>query len=288
MKIAVLGLGIMGSGMALRLVKAGFDVTVWNRSAGRTEPLAAAGARIAATPRDAATGADIVLSMLADDHAAREVWLGANGAVSALKAGAICIESSTVSLSWIKEWSQAVTVRGARPLDAPVTGSKAAAENGELVFIAGGDAQTIEAARPALAAMSKGVTHLGPIGSGATLKLINNFMCGVQLASLAEALTMIDRAGLDRAQAAEILARGSPGSPFVKLVSGRMVGGDATINFLLRLMNKDMTYAKAEGEALGVDMQTATAALTQISRAVDNGFGDHDISGLYEALKAHS
>ncbi len=285
MKIAVLGLGIMGSGMALRLVKSGFDVTVWNRSPGRAEPLAAAGAKVAATPAEAATGADLVLSMLADDTAARATWLGDHGAATALKSGAICVESSTVSLSWIKEWSQAVTARGAQPLDAPVTGSKAAAENGELVFIAGGEASTLEAARPALAAMSKGVVHLGPIGSGAALKLINNFMCGVQLASLAEALTMIDRAGLDRAQAAEILANGSPGSPFVKLVGGRMVGGDATINFLLRLMAKDMTYAKAEGEALGIDMQTATGALAQISRGVDHGFGDHDISSLYEALK---
>ena len=283
MKIAFLGLGIMGTGMALRLVKAGFDVTVYNRNPERTAPLAAAGAKVAPSARDAATDADLVISMVSDDQAARAVWAEA---LEGVKPGFIGVESSTVSLAWVKDWAAEVTARGGQALDAPVTGSKAAAQNGELVFIVGGDAAALDTARPVLNAMGKGVVHLGQSGAGATLKLINNFMNGVQLASLAEALTMVDRAGLDRAQAVDILAGGSPGSPFVRLVSGRMVSGDDSVHFMLKLMAKDLTYARAEGEALGVDMATVAAALAQVQGGVAKGFGEGDISGLYPALTA--
>ncbi len=281
MKIAFLGLGIMGTGMALRLVKAGFDVTVYNRNPDRALPLQAAGAKVAATAREAATDADLIISMVSDDSAARAVW---TDALQSAKPGFIGVESSTVSLDWVKVWTAVVSAKGGQPLDAPVTGSKAAAENGNLVFIVGGEAAALEKARPALAAMSHSVVHLGKNGAGATLKLINNFMNGVQLASLAEALTMVDRAGLDQAQALEVLANGSPGSPFIRLLSGRMASGDDTVHFMLKLMNKDLTYAKAEGEALGIDMKTATAALSQVETALAKGFGDGDISGLYKAM----
>ena len=283
LKIAFLGLGIMGTGMALRLVKAGFDVTVYNRNPARTVPLSQAGAKVAGRAHEAVTDADLVISMVADDAAARAVW---TDALTHVKPGFIGIESSTVSPVWVKAWAGLVAAKDGSALDAPVTGSKAAAENGELVFLVGGDAKALEAARPALDAMSKGVTHLGATGAGATLKLINNFMCGVQLASLAEALTMVDRAGLDPKQAIDILAHGSPGSPFVRLVSGRMAGGDDTVHFLLRLMGKDLAYAKAEGQALGIDMTTVAAALAQVQGGVNKGFGDGDISGLYKAMKA--
>ena len=283
MKIAFLGLGVMGSGMALRLVKAGFDVTVYNRNPARTVALSQAGAKVAAQPHEAVGDADLVISMVADDAAARAVW---TDALTRVKPGFVAIESSTVSPAWVKAWAALVAARGGQALDAPVTGSKVAAENGELVFIVGGDATALDLARPALAAMSKGVTHLGATGAGATLKLINNFMCGVQLASLAEALSMVDRAGLDRAQAVDILANGSPGSPFVRLVSGRMAAADDTVHFMLKLMGKDLTYAKAEGEALGVDMITVAAALAQVQGGIGKGFGDGDISGLFKAMQA--
>ena len=283
MKIAFLGLGIMGAGMASRLVKAGFDVTVYNRNPTRAEPLSDAGARVAATAREAATDADLIISMLSDDTAARAVWADA---LETAKPGFIAIESSTVSLDWVKAWAAQVTAKGGHPLDAPVTGSKAAAANGDLAFLVGGDATALDTARPAFAAMGKGVTHLGPSGAGAMLKLINNFMNGVQLASLAEALTMADRAGLDRAQALDVLANGSPGSPFVKLIGARMASGDETVHFMLKLMAKDLTYAGAEGKALGIDLVTAAAALSQIQAGVAKGLGENDISALFAAVSA--
>ena len=178
MKIAFLGLGIMGAGMASRLVKAGFDVTVYNRNPARAAPLGEAGAKVAASAREAATGADIVISMVSDDAAARAMW---TDALTGLKPGAIAVESSTVSPGWVKEWAALVAAKGGQALDAPVTGSKAAAENGELVFLVGGDAAALETAGPAFAAMGKGTIRLGASGAGATLKLINNFMCGCLL-----------------------------------------------------------------------------------------------------------
>src|SRR4051794_29375343 len=141
MKVAVLGLGIMGAGMARQLVAKGFDVTVWNRGAAKTSALAAVGARIAATPAAAASGADLVLAMLANDEASRAVWLGSEGALGTMRTDAVAIESSTLTVDWIRELAAAAKARGVGFLDAPVTGSKAQAESGALSFLVGGPAE---------------------------------------------------------------------------------------------------------------------------------------------------
>ena len=285
MKIAVLGLGIMGGGMAGRLIGAGFDVAVYNRNPEKSAPFAGR-ARIAATPAEATEGADIVISMLADDNASRTVWLGDSGALTTLAAGTVCIESSTVSLDWVKAWAAAVESKGAQALDAPVTGSKAAAANGELGFIVGGSTEALAKAAPALEVMSKAVTHLGAIGSGATFKLINNFLCGIQLASLAETITLIERSGLDRDKAVETLIGGATGSPLVKMVAGRILADDYTPHFLLRLMAKDLTYATEAGAAFSVEMKTGLAALAAFKDAATTGYGDEDIAGIFKAVRA--
>ncbi|HEX3730253.1 MAG TPA: NAD(P)-dependent oxidoreductase, partial [Opitutaceae bacterium] len=184
--VAFLGLGIMGSSMAARLAAAGFPLAVYNRNPAKAAALQAAGARIAATPAEAAAGAQFVLSMLADDAASRAVWLGENGALRGAGPGAILVESSTITVDWIREFSAAAQAKGLELLDAPVTGSKVHAAAGELNFLVGGSAAALERARPVLASMSKSITHLGPAGSGSRMKLINNFLCGVHAASLAE------------------------------------------------------------------------------------------------------
>src|SRR5262249_35552685 len=142
------------------------------------------------------------------------------------------VESSTVTVGWVRELAAATAARGGQPLDAPVTGSKVHAANGELNFLVGGEVAALEKARPALAAMAKNVLHIGPTGSGALLKLVNNFLCGVQAASLAEAVGWVERAGLDRAKALELLTNGAPGSPLVKTLAVRMTTSDYTPNFL--------------------------------------------------------
>ncbi len=284
-RIAFLGLGIMGSGMARRLLANGFPLTVFNRNAEKSRPFANEGANVASSPREAAGKAEIIISMVADDNASRSLWLGENGALAAAKPGTICIECSTVTVNWVRELAAAAAQNKCEFLDAPVTGSKIQAAAGELNFLVGGDSATLEKARPVLAAMSKTIIHLGPAGSGALVKLINNFVCGVQIASLAEAMAMIERSGLDRAKALEVLTGGAPGSPLVKAVSARMTAPDFTPNFLLRLMAKDLGYAIQEGGKLSVDLVTAKAALEDFQKAIAAGHGEKDIAAVVEPFR---
>jgi 3-hydroxyisobutyrate dehydrogenase len=283
--IAFLGLGIMGSGMARRLLVNGFPLAVFNRNAEKTRPFAIDGAQVAASPRDAAEHADFIISMVADDNASRSLWLGENGALSSARPGTICIECSTVTVNWARELSIAAAKKDCPSLDAPVTGSKMQAASGELNFLVGGESAALEKARPVLAAMSRYIVHLGPAGSGALIKLINNFVCGVQVASLAEALAMIERSGLDRARSLEVLTAGAPGSPLFKTVSARMTTPDFTPNFLLWLMAKDLGYAIQEGGKLSVELATCAAALADFQRAIAAGHGDKDMSAIVEPFR---
>jgi len=289
--IAFLGLGIMGSGMARRLLADGFPLTVFNRDAEKAKPFAAEGAHVAASAREAAANAEVIISMVADDNASRSLWFGevragqAKGALAAAKPGAICIECSTVTVNWVRELAAATAQINCGFLDAPVTGSKIQAAAGELNFLVGGDSAALEKARPVLAAMSKSIVHLGPAGSGSLLKLINNFVCGVQVAALAEALAMIERSGLERARALEVLANGAPGSPLLKAISVRMTTPDFTPNFLLKLMAKDLGYAIQEGSKLSVELITATAALEEFQRAIAAGHADQDMAAVIEPLR---
>lgn len=284
-RVAFLGLGLMGGGMARRLLGAGIPLTVCNRDPDKSAPFGASGARIATSPRDAAAGAGFIISMVADDNASRSFWLGENGALAAAAPGTICIESSTVTVGWVRELSAAATARGCEFIDAPVTGSRVQAAAGELNFLVGGSATTLEKARPVLVPMSRSIILLGPVGSGALVKLINNFVCGVQIASIAEAVAMIERSGLDRAKAVEVLASGSPGSPLVKAVSARMAASDFTPNFLLRLMAKDLSYAIAEAAASSLDLATAATALQLFQNGIAAGHGEKDISAVVEPLR---
>ncbi|MBC8096723.1 MAG: NAD(P)-dependent oxidoreductase [Akkermansiaceae bacterium] len=286
-RIAFLGLGLMGSGMARRLLVNAFPVSVFNRNPEKATALAADGAQIAASPYEAATGADVIISMLADDTASRTCWLGNRGALAAAKPGTLCIESSTVTVGCIRELAAAAAARGCEFIDAPVTGSKTHAASGDLSFLVGGAPATVEKARPILQAMGKSIIPLGPIGSGALLKLINNFVCGVQIASLAEAVAMIERSGLDRTAALGILTNGAPGSPLVKTVAGRMTTPDFTPNFLLRLMAKDLGYAIQEGEKLSVELTTAAAALKTFQTGIAAGHGEKDIAAVVEPFRDH-
>jgi 3-hydroxyisobutyrate dehydrogenase len=285
-RIAFFGLGTMGSGMVRRLLGAGFPVNIYNRNAAKAEPFRAEGAVIAPTPCKAAENAGVLISMLADDDASAAVWSGDNGALHAVQRGAVLIESSTVSVKWINALAGEASARGCELLDAPVTGSRPQAAAGELCFLVGGPAAALEEARPVLEAMSRTIFHLGPTGSGALMKLINNFLCGVQAASLAEAVGIIEKAGLDRAQALEILTTGAPGSPLVKAVSGRMTTREySPPYFFLHLMAKDIAYAAAEGNIHGLNPLTAAAALQIFQHAIAHGDGDRDMAAIIEQFR---
>jgi len=283
--VALLGLGTMGSGMGTNLLKAGFPLAAYNRTAAKAQPLADAGARLASTPADAAKGASVIISMLADDTASREVWLGKDGALAAAGKDAILIESSTVSPAWIAELGGHAALHGVELLDAPVTGSRMQAQAAQLAFLVGGSATALETATPVLKAMSKEIVHLGPLGSGAKLKLINNFLCGVQIASLAEGLAWIERSGLDRDKALAFLKTGAPGSPLLGAISTRMVSQNYAVNFLLSLMTKDLLYAQKEAANANVDLTTAETARNLFESAIAKGFGESDMSAVIEPLR---
>ena len=284
-RVAVLGLGTMGGGMADNLLKAGYKVTVYNRSPEKAEPLRRAGAEVGSTPGQAVNEAEFVISMLADDAACRSVWMGEQGALNAMNRGTVLIESSTVTPAWVGELAAAAEKQSLELLDAPVTGSRAQAAAGQLTFLVGGSAETLAKATPVLKAIGKEIVHLGPTGSGAKMKLINNFLCGVQIASLAEGLTWIERSGLDRSTALGVLKSGAPGSPLLKAISARMEAKNYEVNFLLRLLEKDLTYAEQEAALADVELSTCHAARERFQQAIAHGYGDADMSSVIETVR---
>ena len=287
-RIAFLGLGIMGGGMARRLLGAGFPVTVYNRNRGRAEPLAGAGAQIADTPGEAAKNADVVLAMVADDGASRAVWLGESGALAAMRKGTLAVDCSTLTVAWVEELGRAMAAAGVEFVDAPVTGSKGPAASGELNFLVGAKPEIFERVKPVLQPMSRSITHLGPPGSGAFVKLVNNFLSGVQVAAFAEALAWIERGPVDRAKAVAVITEGAPGSPIAKLMATRMTTPDYTPNFFLQLMAKDLAYALSESGRAGVTLATAAAALSEFKSAIAAGHGEKDMAAVIEPMRASS
>jgi 3-hydroxyisobutyrate dehydrogenase len=275
----------MGSGMARRLLSANFPLAVYNRNREKCIPFAADGAFLAASPREAASRSQIILSMVADDDASRNVWLGESGALAGTSPSSVLIECSTLSIGWVKELETAAAQRGCEFLDAPVTGTKPHAASGELLFLVGGSADALDAARPVLSVLGRDVVHLGPTGSGALMKLINNFLCGVQAASFAEALSLIDAGKLDRVRAVSILTAGAPGSGILKRMAERVAANDFNPNFALRWMAKDLAYAINAASGNGLSLQTGSGALSVFQNAIADGHGDEDFSAVTKSPK---
>jgi 3-hydroxyisobutyrate dehydrogenase len=286
--IALLGLGTMGRGMAANLLKAGFPLTVWNRTKAKAESLAHTSAVVADSPAEAARNSSVVLAMLADDAASRAAWLGQEGALAAMPSGSIAIECSTLSPDWIRALHEAVTHSCLRMAEAPVTGSRTQAEAGQLNFLVGAEHETLNAVTPILQCMSKEIVHLGPVGSGAQLKLINNFLCAAQVTSFAEALVWMERTGLRLDSALDFLKRGAPGSGILSAMSERMTHRAYDVNFLLRLMAKDLRYAHAAAAQLGVNVSTSTPAQELFRQAEELGLGEKDMSAVVEVVRRAS
>src|SRR5215213_4933638 len=193
--VTLIGLGSMGVGIAQNILKAGFDLTVHNRTLAKAEPLAKLGAKVVASPFEAAQNADIVISVVADDAASRQIWLGETGALSGMRKETILVESSTLSHAWVRELASMAAQGGLAFLDAPVNGGPSMAAGAQLKMMVGGEVEVLDRARLVLETFTEQITHLGPNGTGAMTKLINNMMSGVQLVALAEGLHMAERAG---------------------------------------------------------------------------------------------
>lgn len=239
---------------------------------------------MAASPLEAAGHADVIISMVADDFASRAVWLGEKGALAGAKPGSILIESSTLTVEWVKELAAAASQHGCEFLDAPVTGTKPHAESGQLLFLVGGAERALDKARQVFSVLGRDVIYLGPTGSGALMKLVNNFMAAVQAVSFGEALALIKAGGLDRDKAVSILTDGVPGSPMVKRVATRVATGDFTPHFFMRLMAKDIGYAIKEAKERGIALPTAAAALSVFQHAIEIGRGEEDFTAVVKTV----
>src|SRR6202012_2406297 len=250
-RVAFIGLGKMGHGMAGRYLDAGFTVAVWNRSKAKAEDLIARGARWATSPEDAAIDADAVVTMVADDQASRAVWLTNDGAGAALKGGTTAIECSTVSYRHALDLARELRGRGLTYIDSPVTGLPDAAAAGKLTLLVGADPADLEKARPYLAPLSTTIRHFGAVGSGTVYKLINNLMGAIQIAGIAEGLAIAEQAGLDMKLVLEAIETGVAASPQVLRHSKRMVARNFSgATFTAALRHKDAAYAVALAESL--------------------------------------
>jgi len=253
-KVAFIGLGRMGHGMAGRYLECGFTVAVWNRSKAKAEDLIARGARWAASPADAADGADAVVTMVADDEASRAVWLGQDGVVKTAKAGTLAIECSTVSHDHVLELARELRGRGLIYIDSPVTGLPDAAASGKLTLLVGAEPADLARARPFLVPLSTTIRHFGAVGTGTVYKLINNLMGAIQIAGIAEGLAIAEQAGLDMKLVLEAIETGVAASPQVLRHSKRMVARNFSgATFTAALRHKDADYAVKLAESLLAD-----------------------------------
>jgi 2-hydroxy-3-oxopropionate reductase len=270
-KIGLIGLGLMGRPMGINLLKAGHSLTVWNRTPERAQELVAAGAKLAKSPREVAESSDALLTMLSDPPALESVLWGGegqnDGALAGLKAGSVYVDSSTISPALVNKITEACKRRNVRFLDAPVTGGDWGAREGNLVFMIGGDAEALKEMEPILGVMGKKWFHLGPNGAGQTIKLAMNAILALQVGAMAEALALVQRAGLSGEHLVEVMQASMARSGVLDVKSPLMLKGDYKPSFPLRLMHKDLGLALDLANQLGVALPT-TAAVREVYNAV--------------------
>jgi len=284
-KVGLIGLGLMGKPMGMNLLKAGFPLTVWNRTASRADELVAAGAKLAPSPRELAANSEIVLSIVSDPAALEEVLWGQNGAVQGFPRGGIYVDSSTVSPTLARKVASACDERGVRFLDAPVTGGDWGAKKGELVFMVGGDAGTLAKVEPVLRVLGKKWFHLGPNGAGQIIKLAMNLILALQVDALAEALALVTAAGLQGEKLVEVMQSSMARSGVLDIKSQNLLKGNYTPSFPLRLMHKDMRLALELAEQTQVELPATEAAFKTYSTVKEAAKEDLDYSAVMKFWK---
>ncbi len=278
--IGFIGLGLMGKPMARNLLRAGFPVTVWNRTKSKADDLVSEGAKLAADPREAAAAADVLITIVSDPAALEEVLFGSNGALEGLRRGSILIDSSTVSPDTARRVAKACAERGVDFLDAPVTGGTWGAQKGELVFMIGGKAETLERVKPVLEAMGKRLILLGPNGAGQIVKLGMNLLLALQVDAFAEALALVTAAGVPADRLMEVLQSSMARSGVLDVKAPMMVKGEFPASFPLRLMHKDVRLALELAREHGVSLPSGEAAYATYSAVKDASKDDPDFAAV--------
>jgi 3-hydroxyisobutyrate dehydrogenase len=280
-RIAFIGLGVMGNGMACRLVESGYDVAVYNRTRAKADEVAKLGARVADTPADAARAADVVMLSLANQDIVARMLFDEGGVFETLGAGAYILDMSTVPPEFPRELAARAREAGYHALDACVLGNPMHARQGEMRVMAGGEERDFKAVEPLLEVLGKEVTYLGASGMGATMKLVLNMLMGVQMPALAEAVVFGERAGLAREQVLEMIAKSGYSSPVMGFRCAIM--GQRNFEFAafkLGLMRKDMTLVLGEAQKAGVPMPVTESAHAMLTAAQQQGLGDLDVAAM--------
>jgi glyoxylate/succinic semialdehyde reductase len=280
MRIAFIGLGIMGSRMAANIQKGGHSLSVYNRTPGKSGTLEKGGATAAASPAEAARNAEIVLTMLADPRAVTETAMGRNGFLDGMTKGLLWVDSSTVNPSFSREMAAEATKRGVRFMDAPVAGSLPVAEKGELTFLVGAEAKDLEECTPILRLMGTTIRHVGGVGMGTSMKMVINMLLGTAMAAFAEALGFGQALGFTRKELLDGLVGGAVTPPFMAGKRSRLETGTFAPEFPLRWMQKDLQLVSDTAYELGVPMPTAAAVKEVFAMASAAGLSTEDFSAV--------
>ena len=283
--IGFLGLGIMGKAMAANLIKAGFDVTVWNRNTDKCAELVAVGARQGSTPKDVAANCDITFAMVSDPEAALALCQGSDGVAAGIGAGRGYVDMSTVDDGTSKTIAALISQAGGRFLEAPVSGTKKPAEDGTLIILAAGDHSLYDDAKPAFEVMGKMSPYLGDVGQGANMKLVVNMMMGGMLSIFSEGMSLGQKAGLDGQQILDIVDAGAMSNPMFKGKGAMLLNENYSTSFPLKHMQKDLRLAVALGDQLEQPLPSAAIANEAFKQAIKVGFADEDIAAVYKVIK---
>ena len=278
--VGLIGLGLMGKPMGKNLLKAGFRLVVWNRSKAKSDELVREGAKAGANPREVATAADVLITIVSDPPAVEEVLWGTDGALSGLRRGSLLIDSSTISPDLARRAAAACAERGVDFLDAPVTGGTWGAEKGELVFMVGGKAEVLERAKPVLEAVGKRFFLLGPNGAGQTVKLAMNLILALQVEAFSEALALVTASGVPGERLLEVMQSSMARSGVLDVKAPQILKNEFPASFPLRLMHKDVRLALELAKQNGVTLPSGSAAYATYTAVKDASKDDPDFSAV--------
>jgi len=284
-RLGFIGLGIMGRGMAMNLRKAGFDLTVWNRTPSRADELVAAGAALAASPADLAERCDVIFSCVSDTPDVLEVTLGERGVIQTARPGSLVVDMSTISPAAAREMAERLSERGVQALDAPVSGGSEGAAKGTLSIMVGGPAEQVERARPFFAAMGKTITHVGDHGAGQTVKLINQILVVVNTLAMSEALVFAQASGVDLEKALSAVVGGAAGSWMLSNRGPQILNRDWRPGFTIDLQQKDLRLVLEAADQVGAPM-IGTSIVFQLYRTLQQaGLGHEGNHALIKAVE---
>jgi 3-hydroxyisobutyrate dehydrogenase len=288
MKVAFIGLGTMGAAMALNILNAGHDLTVHNRTREKEAELAIAGADRAASPKEAATGAEVIIICVSDTPDVEMVILGENGVIHGAQPGAVVVDMSTISPTVTRRIAEVLGKKDIRMIDAPVSGGSEGAQKGTLSIMMGGESGDVKRVEPVLQAMGKTITHLGPTGAGQLTKAINQIVVAGTYWSVAEGMTLGVKAGLDMEKVVQAVGGGAAGSWGLTSRSTNMIKNEYPLGFRVKLHQKDLHIALEVARELGVTLPVSAYVQQVENGLIARGYGDEDVSAMARSIREQS